>query len=560
MKKAIGYVRVSTNQQNYERQCYLITEHCKVYDYNLIKIIGDKESGTHSQRKGYIEIQQLTNEDADIVLMTEISRLSREEDIVEPLYIINSLIKNNISISFLENSIYAEKTLDGGKPLNAIQVIRLSIELDAASKENKKISQRMQTGRKFMFSRYPNICLGKVPFGYKKEDNPDYEIHKTPKTILVRSEDAKYITMMFNWSVEGKTINNIMYKLKALGIDMNISTIAHILHNPIYKGVWSYLEIVREGDAIVNADVWDKAQLALKNNVGSRRGNVNFHLLKGIIKCGECGHNMTITDRRNKLFYRCITQINTTLYKYCKCGTLNSSLANMAVWNAIKSNANSSDFITFTNEEVKRIEAQIKEKEEDIVTKTDELNNLKQNMDALVKRMAKVTNDNLFASLQDQYIEMDKESKQLSKSIEDLKQNIITYSETRLQIQKKATNEELENMTDDGKAPIIKRYVQEVTYYSEEKNRGFLVIDFKNGLQMIYMILSRKQTIIVQLPSAFAFDREQRKVIVTSMDRPTDTNKFSFGTHINLYNTYEIENNYPDLMVQNDINRKPSFE
>ena len=49
MTKVIGYVRVSTTQQNYDRQVAMIEQICKIHDYELLEIIGDKQSGADNR-------------------------------------------------------------------------------------------------------------------------------------------------------------------------------------------------------------------------------------------------------------------------------------------------------------------------------------------------------------------------------------------------------------------------------------------------------------------------------------------------------------------------------
>lgn len=50
MKTGIGYVRVSTNKQDNDRQIHEINEYCRTHEIDLIEIVQDKESGGALQR------------------------------------------------------------------------------------------------------------------------------------------------------------------------------------------------------------------------------------------------------------------------------------------------------------------------------------------------------------------------------------------------------------------------------------------------------------------------------------------------------------------------------
>lgn len=64
----IGYARVSTTEQNLERQFELL-EHCE-------RVFSDKYTGTKFDRKGFNDLLQFIR-DGDIVVVTEMKRLGR---------------------------------------------------------------------------------------------------------------------------------------------------------------------------------------------------------------------------------------------------------------------------------------------------------------------------------------------------------------------------------------------------------------------------------------------------------------------------------------------------
>lgn len=95
MKRVIGYIRVSTDNQDLERQRVLIRKYCENKGYSLLRIEEDYAiSGTVSDRNGLNNILNITNSIADMVVVSELSRLSRQDDIYETLTQIHLIIRN----------------------------------------------------------------------------------------------------------------------------------------------------------------------------------------------------------------------------------------------------------------------------------------------------------------------------------------------------------------------------------------------------------------------------------------------------------------------------------
>lgn len=78
--KVIAYCRVSTDKQDLERQRMLAADFCKLRKYDLVGEIVEKSSGTKADREGLKKLLNLTNEDCDLVVVSELSRITREEE------------------------------------------------------------------------------------------------------------------------------------------------------------------------------------------------------------------------------------------------------------------------------------------------------------------------------------------------------------------------------------------------------------------------------------------------------------------------------------------------
>lgn len=562
-KKAIGYVRVSTNKQDLDRQTEMIEEFCIYKNYRLIKIISDQFSGAELEREGYLELLETRKSDADVVVMSEVSRLSRVDDVVEPLGHINAMLRKGIDIVFLENNIYNTRTLEGGRHLTITEVLTLVIELDAAAKERRKIVGRMMSGRKSKFLTFPNMCIGKVPFGYTKVDNPNFILHVTPKSFLERNDNAEIVKNIFEWIIAGAKLKEVAFRLQQMGVksnkgtDFDTSLVASIVHNEIYKGVWRFSGQTINGDAIVDADTWEKAQDALKNNrLQTIIRNVNFNPLKGLLKC-PCGKSMYIVTNRtpaNKQHrqYRCSVKKNRYDETICSNGGADADVIQNAVWDAVSTSVANKNFLNQSDAEIQKINRSIASIEKTISFNEKKIKELQRQQQSLSEKIAKTDNDKLFEMLTRQFEQLENKGKEY---IEINKQQ-NTEKRQQVELKKQLSSKTVvENPTDEEKARLYQQLLNKVVYYSEVMHRGFLVIDFKNGLRLIYLLLISQKKSFIQLPNTFKFNEKTRKVVVESYKAFTPNKEFPFslGSKQREYNTVELEKYFPDICQENRL-------
>lgn len=77
MKKVYGYVRVSTNEQNTDRQMIVLQDYAKRNNLEYDYIFEDKVSGRSYDRPAYQEMKELL-EEGDTVVIKELDRLGRD--------------------------------------------------------------------------------------------------------------------------------------------------------------------------------------------------------------------------------------------------------------------------------------------------------------------------------------------------------------------------------------------------------------------------------------------------------------------------------------------------
>ena len=121
--KGVSYFRVSTNQQDFERQVSDIKEYCEKENIELIKEFSEIESGKVKERKALNEMMSFiqSSNDLDFVVVSELSRLGRTSKVLETLETLNA---KKIGLISLKENI---KTLNADKSVNHSSSLILSI-------------------------------------------------------------------------------------------------------------------------------------------------------------------------------------------------------------------------------------------------------------------------------------------------------------------------------------------------------------------------------------------------------------------------------------------------
>ena len=357
------------------------------------------------------------------------------------------------------------------------------------------------------------MCIGRVPFGYEKVNNPDYVINKTPKSFLVRNKNAEYVYSIFSWIIEGMTLKAIALRLQQMNIktnqgnDFSDSTVATLVHNPIYKGVWTFSNKTIDGDAIVSSEVWEQAQEALKTNkLKTIIRNVNFNPLKGIMKC-PCGKSMYIHKNYKYLLFRCAAKKNKYDETVCNNGGCEATCVIEACWRAIQRAKSNKDYLLLNNAQIKKIEGEIKEIDRQIEENNTKIEQLKKQMSTLAFRMGTVENVSLLKIWEQQFSELDKEVKTRESS------DLPTRKAAKQKTIQTLLSEKTKFATEEEKAQIFQSTLKTVVYYSERVHRGVLQISFINSIKMNYLIVSGKI-----YDANFDFDPVTRKFSTLVLD------------------------------------------
>ena len=303
MKKAVIYARVSTNKQaeegmSIDAQLKQLKEYAADNGYEIIKKYVDQgASAKTADRPAFQEmISDIKSnpDDYDAVLIHKTDRFARNR---EDSIVFKSLLRRDCDVDVIA---IKEDFGDGpvGKMIEGILEVIAEFYSDNLSKEVLKgMQEKAERGEP----------LGELPLGYTSENNK----------IVAHEEEAPIIKYIFNQYKNGESMNAIYFDLAANGETM-FGDIIHnrsktenrtlppkaikvILTNEIYKGTYSWKDTIIEDnhEAIVSEEIFEIVQDRLNNNTIQRSDSKDY-LLKGLVKCYECGGNMSQHTERYK--------------------------------------------------------------------------------------------------------------------------------------------------------------------------------------------------------------------------------------------------------------------
>ena len=559
MQRAIGYSRVSTEKQDLVRQEKLISEYCDSHDYILVDIIEEKVSGAKNEvdRVGLMKLLSLQGNEADTIIVAELSRLSREDATLDVLNKVNSLLQKGFNVVFLDNE---DKVYTAYSILSLFDIMRLGVEAEYSAGERKKITMRMKTGKYPKIQANPYMYAGgTAPYGFDIIDNPEFAGQKNnrpAKSIMVVNDvEMENVRLIYSWILDGMTVRDAAKKANEMGFITRKNkpfcqtSIAKIIKNPIYNGRRRFKGFNLETEKIISDEDWNLAQERLqKNRLYKGHGNKHFNPLKGIIFC-PCGYGMMLHQMNSirdgaYLTLHCCVRNRPEYGHKCKNSGIKAGVVFDAVWKCVKSVILEKEYKNKSNEQVKSYERIIATLKKQILDTNNTIKNLIADRDKIPDILLRLSNMNgvsehLIDTYNNKYTEFDKRIIENEKKKELLNQEISVYQQKIRDIKRVAIRQELDNLDDIAKADIYKRVLSRVVYYSENQFSGFIVISFKNGIETIVITTGAKKRIVAQLPSTFKFDKEKKKIVVEIIEKPHSVTDFTFQP--SQYKEYSIK-------------------
>jgi site-specific DNA recombinase len=243
--RAFGLVRVSTQLQTEEHggtgiqfQSEKLTQYANLNDFNLVKTISDVASGGLETRQGIEELKShIENNEVDIVLIWNVSRAFRSMIYFAEFY--KYLKEYKVELISVSEGIRSSRK-EGE--------MMFGIMASIAGYEKQLINERMYSGRTTKVMNQERGFGGKVPFGYKRNNDGDVKIDNDNADIV------KYIFKKYNQLLKSPKFNKNTRTRRLIKLMNNRGfqfhnkrfrgcDIRHILNSTFYMGVMTYGEI-----------------------------------------------------------------------------------------------------------------------------------------------------------------------------------------------------------------------------------------------------------------------------------------------------------------------------
>ena len=316
MKKAVLFVRVSTEKQTLESQIEALkrTAFIDGYSDSDLIVIAKKESGVklkESEREGLNALKSVIIEnDVDCVYIFELSRLSRDP---MTLYSVRDKIfkDNKVQLKCLKPTFSLLEEPERTK-FDAMGSLVFSIFGCFAEQEVVEKKERFHRGKaqKAIEGKYSG---GTVPYGYEIDANKD-------NLLVINHDEADIIHTIFDLYEAGYSLSRISQELRERGLkyqnyvnkkrspekDFGIWFVHQILTAELLTGrktKGATASFARSYPAIISEAQFDRCRKIAEDNNTSFGKVERIFLAKGLIRCPECGANFRAYS--SKIHYSC---------------------------------------------------------------------------------------------------------------------------------------------------------------------------------------------------------------------------------------------------------------
>lgn len=290
-----------------------------------------------------------------------------------------------------------------------------------------------------------------------------------------------------SYTKDGRLVKRGKRKESTAGI-WRPGRVRNIIVSTTYKGLHQYGKrtnrkrdlITREMPAILSEDVWERAQQVLRENqLDATRNAKRQYLLRGLIKCGECGltyHGTSYNGpgRNSKAYYICggKTRYRGPLQGKCKSSNIPQGWIEDIVWNSCV------EFINNPGQAVLELAASMKEKKTNAIKADEEKEMILQEIQdkeiekqSILDLYRKKLINNTDVELQFQKIAEEKEAlelrvTELTQQIE-VKDDLIYKSETAEKLLKRLQDKIKGELTFEARREVVRTLVKEITVSSE---------------------------------------------------------------------------------------------
>lgn len=557
MSNAAIYLRVSTADQDYERQRIELEALAKSRGDNVKYVFEEKKSAVLSMdtREELTKMRQLTKDDVDIIYLWDITRLSRRS--IDFINLVYEFANKGICLYFKDKNII---TLDEDGNINAMASIYLYMLGIFAQMDAENLKAKMKSGKEKSLLD-GNSYTSNAPFGYYLDN----------KKLYIKEDEAELVRMMYDLYIDGKTLNEIALQINSknivtkTGVKWSTEVIRNMIINPVYKGKPEYrnykkvngklqIDKVRTFDApaIIDAGKWDLAQeQRIKNTTYADKSRTRKALLRGVLVCGLCGKPYHIAIAGNKVsFYKCSdkrSSINTRVG--CKNGGIVAGHIDYIIWELVKN-------IYKQNRFTEQFEAAKQANKDKMDSNLDQISNYLDEITKINKNIAKVRKGYMNGIYDD--ITAAKEIKEYNNQIEKINRLISDLEaenvllDRKINISKDQFKIDDKEPTNEEKVLVIKEYIKEARLFAISNNKKVVEVDYNLGFTEYVLISTYKgkkgYSLVVDTESIiFNKDRNNFSILENDhimIDEETDIDvrlgDYSFDEIMNLVGIKEL--------------------
>lgn len=308
-KLAVSYLRVSTDNQELDRQRTVIKEYSKSRGFKILYFFEEKISGSKTKvenRNEFVRMEDYLDNNKDgvsDVFVAEISRIGRgKADVAK---VIERFTEKKINIHFKDLELSTLKT--NYKPSFSTDLL-VSFLTVTSFNEIRLLKERIKSGKYDKIKK--GLSFNSKLIGYKRN------IKGKP---VVDKKQAEIVKKVFELASKGEGMRSISEIIKGeLNYDIPSGTISTMLKNPFYKGERTKKNRNIKLPKLVDEKIWEKANKSVKKRSKYISGReVHTNLFSGKIECGICNEKMyqiVIEKGRNNLFRcknpRCKNSVN----------------------------------------------------------------------------------------------------------------------------------------------------------------------------------------------------------------------------------------------------------
>ena len=347
---AVIYARYSSDNQREEsiegqlREC---TAYCQKNDITIVGSYIDRALSAKTDNRP--EFQRMIKDSAkgvfDTIVVWKLDRFARNR--YDSAHYKQLLRKRGVKVVSA-----TENISDGPEGIILESMLEGMAEYYSAELAEKVVRGQTENALRCKYNG------GRVAFGYKIDQNKDYQIDSTKAPLVLE---------IFTRYANGETMNVIRNDLNRRGVTntkdtkLDLHFIPTLLHNRKYIGEYKYRDIVIPGGipALVPQDLFDRVQCQLKKNCKSpaRYKATEPYLLATKLFCGTCGGMMVGESGRSAHsdrvyhYYRCT---NTKKRKTCTSSrkTVRKQPIEDAVVHAVMARIADDEFVQYVAEQV----------------------------------------------------------------------------------------------------------------------------------------------------------------------------------------------------------------